>query len=115
MSSQDFSNNSKKSKRYDYWSGVVETLVSKYEALNKACEAASKSGTLDPNGPLFEAIWSSFESMLSIIDRDGWIAWYIYDNECGKKKLKASYGKNKPIKIDSNLKLIDLIIETEKI
>ena len=114
MSGKDCSNNSEKSKRYDYWGLVVETLINKYKALNKACEAASKSGTLDPNGPLFEAIWSSFESFLNILDREGWISWYIYDNECGKKKLKASYGKKKLVRIDSNLKLIDLIVETEE-
>ena len=100
----------------DYWSRVVETLVSKYKALNKACEAASKSGTLDPNGPLFEAIWSSFDSMLTLVDSDGWIAWYIYDNECGKKKLKASTGKNKPLlKIDTNSKLVNFLVEIKKI
>ena len=55
-----------------------------------------------------------FESFLNILDQEGWISWYIYDNECGKKKLKASYGKKKLVKIDSNLKLIDLIVETEK-
>ena len=100
----------------DYWSQVVEILVSKYKALNKACEAASKSGTLDPNGPLFEAIWSSFDSMLTLVDSDGWIAWYIYDNECGKKKLKASTGKNKPLlKIDTNSKLVNFLVEIKKI
>jgi len=100
----------------DYWSQVVETLVSKYKALNKACEAASKSGTLDPNGPLFEAIWSSFDSMLNLIDPEGWIGWYIYDNECGKKKLKASTGKDKPLlKIDTNSKLVNFLVEIKKI
>jgi hypothetical protein len=110
------SDHSKKSKRCEYWSEIVETSVSKYKTLNKACEAANKSGTLDLNGPLFEAIWSSFESMLSLIDRDGWIAWYIFDNECGKGKLKSSIGKNKPfVKIDTNLKLVNLLVESEKI
>lgn len=107
-------NNCKNSERYDYWSTVVETSVSKYKDLNKACEAANKSGTLDPNGPLFEAIWSSFESFLSLIDNEGWISWYIYDNECGKRKLKASTGKNKPlVKIDTNLKLVNFLVEIE--
>jgi hypothetical protein len=110
------SDHSKKSKRCEYWSEIVETSVSKYKALNKASEAANKSGTLDPNGPLFEVIWSSFESMLSLIDRDGWIAWYIYDNECGKKKLKASTGKDKPLlKIDTDLKLVKFLVEIEEI
>ena len=100
----------------DYWSQVVETLVNQYKALNKACEAASKSGTLDPNGPLFEAIWSSFDSMLDLIDPEGWIGWYIYDNECGKKKLKASTGKGNPLlKIDTNSKLVNFLVEIKKI
>ena len=110
------STENKKSKRYEYWTEVVETLVSKYKDLDKACGAASNSGTLDPNGPLFEAIWSSFDSMLSLVDTGGWIGWYIYDNECGKKKLKASTGKNKPLlKIDTNLKLVNFLVEIEKI
>lgn len=110
------STKNKKSKRYEYWTEVVETSVSKYKDLNKACEAASKSGTLDPNGPLFNAIWMSFDSMLSLINPDGWIGWYIYDNECGKRKLKASTDKDKPLKkIDTNSKLVNFLVEIEKI
>jgi hypothetical protein len=114
MSKSNDINKNEYSERYEYWHKVIDTLIREYKSLYKVCEAANKSGTLDPNGPLFEAIWSSFESLLNIFDKEGWISWYIYDNECGKRKLKASYGKNKPVKIDSNLKLVDLIIETEK-
>lgn len=110
------STKNKKSKRFEYWSEVVETSVNKYKILNKACEAATKSGTLDPNGPLFNAIWSGFENMLSLVDIDGWIGWYIFDNECGKRKLKSSTGKDKPLmKIDTNLKLINFLVEIEKV
>ena len=114
MSKSKDINKDKYSERHEYWIKVVDTLINEYKSLYKACEAANKSGTLDPNGPLFEAIWSSFESFLNILDQEGWISWYIYDNECGKKKLKASYGKKKLVRIDSNLKLIDLIVETEE-
>ena len=111
------STENKKSKGYNYWKEIVETSVTKYKDLDKACENASKSGTLDPNGPLFNAIWSTFDNMLLLIDHsDGWIMWYIYDNECGKKKLKASTGKDKPLlKIDTDLKLVKFLVEIEEI
>ena len=72
-----------------------------------------KVGAIDVNGELWESIWTAHEDMLEIIDTDGWIHWYIYENDCGKRKMKAGYDNNLRI-IDTPKKLAKLIDEGEK-
>jgi len=59
------------------------------------CDAAIEVGMLDIEGPMFEAMWKSFEEMLDLVDHDGWINWHIYENGCGKKGMGTSEGKVK--------------------
>ena len=63
--------------------------------MNHACMDAMVVGCLDPDGPLYDAIWRGFEDMLSIIDPHGWVTWYINDNEMGKRGLVAEIGSKK--------------------
>lgn len=69
---------------------LIEAVVGEYQHLSAACRAAEKAGCLDPNGPLFEAIWTTWDRMLDRIDTDGWLLWYIYENDCGAKGFEAS-------------------------
>lgn len=80
------------------WEKKIELVVSAYKSLARVCDAAIKAGCMDVNGPLHESIWRSFDKMLEAIDCAGWISWFIYDNECGKKHLMAGLSR-KPRKI----------------
>lgn len=97
----------------DLWQSIVDGIVADYKRLDRACDAALKAGAMDASGPLFEAIWRSFQGMLERIDEDGWIAWFIYDNDCGKKQRKAEVCRKRgmtPIKTTRHL--ARLIVES---
>jgi hypothetical protein len=65
----------------------LNIIIASHQRLDIATENAEKAGCLDSNGPLFEAIWSGFENVISIVDQDSWISWFVYDNDVGKKGL----------------------------
>lgn len=79
-------------------------LVNEYKALNEACEVARKAGCLEIEGNLQKKIWSSIETVISFFDPQGWIMWYILENNYGAKGYDAGYkGNMKPIKTIEDL------------
>lgn len=74
------------------WEIKITSLVEDYKQLTACCDAAYDAGALDANGKLYTAIWNTYDNMLEHIDVAGWISWYIFDNDCGAKAMKASYG-----------------------
>ena len=67
----------------------LKTILGAYERLDLATSKAIEVGCLDPNGPLYDAIWRGFDDMFNVIDPHGWITWYIHDNDMGAKGLPA--------------------------
>lgn len=79
-------------------------LIEEYKNLDKACEAARKAGCLEVEGNLQNCIWSTVETIISFFDPQGWIMWYILENDYGDKGYDAGYkGKMKPIKTIEDL------------
>ena len=79
-------------------------LIGEYKALDEACQAARKAGCLEIEGRLQNAIWSSIETAISFFDPEGWIMWYILENNYGAKGYDAGYKNNmKPIKNPEDL------------
>jgi hypothetical protein len=76
----------------------IKLTMEAYKRLNDATDNAIKAGCLDPDGPLFEAIWKGFDTMLSCYDKDGWISWYIYETNCGKQAKEVTL-KERTIKV----------------
>lgn len=70
-------------------------LLEEYKELSDACDAARAAGCLDIEGRLQNAIWSSIETVISFFDPEGWIMWYILENDYGAKEYEASYDGNK--------------------
>ena len=92
----------------------MDTIVKDYNALDDACTAAMNAGALSVEGPLFEAIWRSHDTILKHLDVDGWISWFIYDNDCGQKAHQATASEQKPLKsIRTTRQLATLIVEGE--
>ena len=103
-----------KRKRINQWKIIVDGIVADYRLLDHACDAALKAGAMDSNGPLHDAIWRAFQGMLDQIDVDGWINWFIYDNDCGKKQREAKgCGKRGMTPIKTSRHLARLIVESE--
>lgn len=73
---------------------------------------------IDIEGRLAGKMFSLFkftleQTALAIGDKQDWLEWFVYENDCGAKKMEAGYDDNlKPIcTVDD---LIDLIKEAEK-
>lgn len=80
------------SEAIEAWENKITSLVEDYKQLTACCDAAYYAGALDPEGKLCTAIWNTYDNMLQHIDVDGWISWYIFDNDCGAKEMEAGYG-----------------------
>jgi hypothetical protein len=50
--------------------------------------------------------------MLKIIDQHDWISWYLFDNDCGKRKMEAGHD-GKLSKISTPKQLAQLIVKDE--
>lgn len=95
--------------KINHWQPIVAGIVADWRRLDGACDAAMKAGCMDPEGPLHDAIWRSFQGMLERVDVDGWISWFIYDNGCGSKGAEAKgCGKRgmRPIKTERDLAVL---------
>lgn len=101
-----------KKQRIDKWEAKIKKIVSNYKNLNERCDAACGAGALDPEGPLYHAIWAMFDNMLDMVDHSGWISWFVFENECGAKKMVG--GVNGRVdKITTSRMLAKLIVESE--
>ena len=79
-------------------------LLDEYRALDEACAAARAAGCLEIEGPLQNSIWSTLETVISFFDPNGWIMWYILENEYGAKGYDAGYkGDMRPIRSPEDL------------
>jgi hypothetical protein len=107
-----------RNQRIKHWERLITAIVADYKALDAACNAANAAGCLDPNGRLFAATWRVFEGMLDRVDSSGWIAWFIYENQCGERGRIAVVMRNgKAIKtrpIKTPLDLAKIITKEEK-
>ena len=99
----------KKSTPPDYWETTADAVVAEYKRLSAAMDAAAAAGCLDPNGPLFDAVWRSFDGMLSLVDEGDRIRWFVYDNQCGKLGLAPSAWNQKTRPIRTTKQLARLI------
>jgi len=101
-----------KQERINEWEKKIEQIVSSYKNLSKRCDAADEAGTLNAEGNLFHAIWHLFDTMLRMVDQHDWISWYLFENDCGAKKMEAGHD-GKLSKITTPRKLAELIVEDE--
>ena len=95
------------------WTNRIARIVADYKRLAAACDAAEKAGAMHPEGPLHEAIWKSHSLLLAQCDFAGWVSWFIFDNECGKKKLAASVRKGSMTIIRTPAQLAKLLVKIQ--
>lgn len=88
-----------KKQRIEKLTATIEEIVSIYQRLDAACDAARDAGCLTIEGKLSNAIWDGFSGMLAMLDHEEWFSWFLYENDCGKAALKAGFdGKLRPIR-----------------
>lgn len=99
--------------RIDHWERVINTVVDAHKRVSDAVDAAIAVGCMDPNGPLFDAIWKGFNEMLSLVDSDDWIDWFILENNYGEKAMKAGCNEHDLKPITNNRAMAELIVRFE--
>lgn len=93
----------------------LERIVKAYQTLSAVCDEANKLGTLNEDGKLFDAIWRMFDTLLSELETEmkcaDWLNWFIYDCDCGKKKMQVIPASGKrPMAIATPRDLAKLIL-----
>ena len=101
-----------KKQRIDEWEKKIKQIVSDYKKLTACCDAASDAGALDTEGRLYNVIWMTYDNMLKMVDYSDWISWYVFENECGAKKMVSGVN-GKVNKITTPRMLAKLIVESE--
>jgi len=90
--------------------GRLKVAQEAYEKISETTHAACNIGAMDQNGPLYEAIWDSFENMLKLIDINGWFYWWLYENDCGRKGYQVISPDGTQREIRTQDDLIDVIM-----
>jgi hypothetical protein len=73
---------------------LIKDLVKHYESINKNCDSLNALFNADFDSGFLLSIWSAFDAYTALVqsvveDRFEWVSWYIYDNKCGKVKVKT--------------------------
>jgi hypothetical protein len=91
----------------------VDICVANYKKMSAAYDKACTLIGMSPESPIFSTSWNAFQSMLDLIDVEGWIAWHIYENDCGARSMQAGFG-GKLRAIKTNRQLAKLMMESLK-
>lgn len=73
---------------------LIERLVNRYKRNRKVAEQLDCLFEGSNDSPVLEAIWGTFQELSDMVteklsDHDGWIGWFIWENDCGAKGLSA--------------------------
>jgi len=102
-----------KQERINEWEDKIKRIVKDYKNLTACCNACFDAGVLDIDGNFYSAIWKTHDGLLEMIDKFDWLSWYLYENDCGAKKMEAGHD-NKLSKITTPKQLAKLIVESEE-
>jgi len=80
-----------KQDRTNEWEKKIKRIVKDYKNLTACCDACFDAGVLDIDGNLYTAIWKTHDGLLDMIDEFDWLSWYLYENDCGAKKMEAGH------------------------
>lgn len=93
-------------------SSRIQTIIDAIDQMRAVAEAIGAR----PESPMIEAFDKVALIAVEATEREitgkdtGWIGWFIWENDCGKRKMEAGYdGKMKPIETIDDL--IDLMLE----
>lgn len=97
---------------------LLANWAAHHDKLDKMMDGVKSSIGLDPNGPLFDSVWSLFDSYTNALaaqigDHGDWLPWFYMENDMGAKGHAAGYD-GKPRKIKTLADLYRLIAESRK-
>ena len=98
----------------------VTEVIDHFQKLEEMYEEYTKLFGIDPGAPMIELMYKTFtlyqNSISKLIgDDEGWLDWYIWENDCGKDEHLVSISKWKKSKKIKNIKdLVEIIIYDSK-
>jgi hypothetical protein len=97
---------------------ILLDVEARYRRLDAAMSAARAAGCLDIEGELHNAAWHVFDGWIRHLDKhftDGWLSWWIYDNEFGRKAFEASGSRKARLRsIRTARQMARLILDSRK-
>ena len=98
---------------------MLKKWQSRHDETEQMMDGIQECIGLDPNGPLFNAVWAMFDAYTESLGvalgdgLNGWLPWFYMENDMGRNGFDAGYdGKTKPIKTIEHL--YALILEGRK-
>ena len=94
---------------------LVSQVISLHNELNYQWDAMSKLTGCQVDSLFGSSVWSMHDMVIKCVAQLVWddanvLAWYIWENECGKKKFKHSLPKSKRMKIVKDVEsLLDVL------
>ena len=92
------------------WKRKIDECVKVYKSLDELYEKMKFIGIMHIEGSIFQTIFHSFETMLDLVDYNGWISWHIYDNYCGDSEREDKIN-GKKTKIRTSQQLAKVIVD----
>jgi hypothetical protein len=86
----------------------IDDIVTAHKELQDVFDAAIKVGCIDINGELFEKTWHLYSETSKHIDPEGWLDWYIYDNDYGKNGYECTVN-GETIVVTNTTQLADIM------
>jgi hypothetical protein len=99
----------------------IETLLTPWldhwRTLDGTFEAQAVSHGADPEAPFWKAVYSLFDAYTDQLaalvgDTDGWLHWFIYDNDAGANAYPASQNRGTRAKRIRTLKDLSHLLST---
>lgn len=93
---------------------LIEEVLAHKAKIDQAFDAMSVLFG-NSEGSVFDAVYKAFDSYVATVsivigDWSDRLAWYIWDNDMGKKRLRVCIGEaRRPVEIDSPKILLELI------
>jgi hypothetical protein len=72
----------------------IELCIQHKAALEAAIKPLEQSLGPIVDGPLWNSVWAMFDDVTKLTEREigdsfGWVSWFVWDNDCGNKRLEA--------------------------
>lgn len=84
----------------------ISTVLTTFKALEKLYNDMDTFIGVDPEAPMFRMGYDLFNKYVDAVSKNigddaGWLSWYIWDNDCGKRNFPVSWTENgKVIKLN---------------
>lgn len=96
---------------------LITNFIAQKKRADEQMEALQKLTGAVYTSPLFDAVYRCIEAALDGLSiavegqRDGWVNWFIYENDCGQKALAAGVKGRVPLRPTKTVRRLVKLIE----